>query len=129
MRFVIQEHFSRTHHLDFRLEHEGVYRSWAVPKGLPTRSGEQRLAMQTADHDLAFGEFEGRIANDEHGAGEIRIWDRGQYTLEDWLDDRIVIRLMGTRVVGRYMLMRFVAKGERAWLIRRLRDPADDADA
>lgn len=118
MRFVIQEHFARTHHFDFRLEHEGVYRSWVIPKGLPIQCGQQRLAIQVSDHELAFGEFEGVIAEGEYGAGEIKIWDRGCYSAEEWSDDRIVVRLSGARIIGTYALARFRAKKKRAWLIR-----------
>ena len=61
MRFVVHEHFARTHHFDFRLEHAGVYKSWAVPNGPPTEPGVRRLAVQVDDHDLAFGDFDGDI--------------------------------------------------------------------
>ena len=87
LRFVVQKHLARTSHFDFRLEKGGAFRSWAVPKGVPERSGERRLAIQVEDHTLEFGEFEGRIPEGEYGAGKIEIWDRGDYEIVDWQED------------------------------------------
>lgn len=82
-RFVIQEHSARTLHFDFRLERDGVFKSWAIPKGLPERQGVRRLAIRVADHTLAFGDFEGTIPEGEYGAGNVEIWDRGTYELHE----------------------------------------------
>jgi bifunctional non-homologous end joining protein LigD len=117
LRFVIQRHQARTLHDDFRLEHDGVFKSWALPKGMPTEVGVRRLAIQTADHDLAFGNFEGTIPPDEYGAGTITIWDQGYYTEDRWDDEVITVILAGTIVFGRYTLVRFPRGGNRVWLV------------
>lgn len=121
MRFVVQEHHARTHHFDFRLEKDGVYKSWAVPKGLPHRPGIRRLAIQVADHDLAFGSFEGTIADGEYGAGQVRIWDQGDYVCQEWSDEKIRVDLEGQKLKGEYSLIRTRHIGEHHWLIQKLR--------
>ena len=83
LRFVVQERTARSHHFDFRLEKAGVFKSWAVPKGLPAKPGERRLAVQVEDHPLEWGDFEGEIPAGQPGAGTVRIWDRGWYDLEE----------------------------------------------
>ena len=119
-RFVIQEHHARTHHFDFRLEKDGVFKSWAVPKGLPDAPGIKRLAVQVEDHALAFGDFEGTIPEGEYGAGEIRIWDRGSYEPEEWTEARIVFVLSGCRIAGRFTMVRFKEPDTQKWLVFRL---------
>jgi bifunctional non-homologous end joining protein LigD len=116
-RFVIQRHAARTLHFDFRLERDGVFKSWAIPKGIPQKIGVRHLAIEVDDHPLEFGEFEGEIAKGEYGAGTIEIWDKGQYEVLEWIDDRIAFTLHGTRVRGTYNLIRFRHKGPHEWLI------------
>jgi bifunctional non-homologous end joining protein LigD len=118
-RFVIQKHDARTFHYDFRLERDGMFKSWAVPKGLPERPGIRRLALQVEDHSLAFGDFEGEIPEGQYGAGAVEIWDRGSYTLHEWTDEKIVFSLEGQRLAGRFCMIRFHRKGEREWLVWR----------
>lgn len=117
LRFVIQRHHARTLHDDFRLEREGVFKSWALPKGMPTEPGVQRLAIETVDHGLDFGDFEGTIPADQYGAGVIETCDRGTYTVDRWDDEVILVVLSGARVSGRYVLVRFARGGDKAWLL------------
>lgn len=116
-RLVVQEHHSRTHHFDFRLEMDGVFKSWAVPKGLPDEVGVKRLAIQVEDHALEFGNFEGTIPPGEYGAGQIRVWDTGTYELVERAKDRIRVRLNGARVIGLFEILKFRHGKEREWLI------------
>lgn len=112
--FVVQEHHARSLHWDFRLEMDGVLKSWAVPKGPPEESGVRRLAIQVEDHDLEYADFEGTIEEGEYGAGRVTIWDRGTYRL--WKRDEKLIdfRLEGRRLEGNYALVRWRGK---QWLL------------
>lgn len=116
-RFVVQEHHSRTHHFDFRLERDGVFKSWAVPKGLPEELGVKRLAIQVEDHALDFGGFEGTIPAGEYGAGTIQIWDSGTYETLHWAAEHIQVRLHGNRLKGVFEILKFRHGKEREWLV------------
>jgi bifunctional non-homologous end joining protein LigD len=108
-RFVVQEHHATSLHWDFRLEHEGVAASWAVPKGVPEEPGVRRLAVRVDDHS---------IAHMSHRSDRVSICDEGDYDLEKWEDDKIVFELHGNRLNGRYALIRTDGKN---WLIQRTR--------
>jgi bifunctional non-homologous end joining protein LigD len=120
--YVVQEHHARRLHYDLRLERGGVLKSWAVPKGLPLEVGERRLAVETEDHPLDYGGFEGEIPKGEYGAGKVIIWDKGVYRPIVWGDDMIEFVVNGERVKGRYVLTRFKKAGEKQWLLFRARD-------
>lgn len=121
-RFVLHEHFARHHHFDFRLEHDGVLASWAVPKGLPEKAGERRLAIAVEDHPLNYIGFEGTIPEGEYGAGDVKIADTGTYEPLEWGPGRIEILLSGSRFTGKYVLIRFKKAGEKEWLILRAKE-------
>ncbi|MFT4044980.1 MAG: non-homologous end-joining DNA ligase, partial [Gordonia sp. (in: high G+C Gram-positive bacteria)] len=104
-------------HYDFRLEHNGVLTSWAIPKNLPTDSGQNRLAVRTEDHPLEYADFSGDIPAGEYGGGHVEIWDRGTYDIEKWRTDEIIVRLHGHRIQGRYALIHTGAKNWLAHLI------------
>ncbi len=117
--FVIQEHHARRLHYDFRLEHDGVLVSWAVPKNLPTDPDQNRLAVQTEDHPMDYADFEGDIPAGEYGGGHVSIWDKGTFELEKWRDKEVIVRLHGERLQGRYALIR---TGEKNWLAHLMSD-------
>jgi bifunctional non-homologous end joining protein LigD len=106
-RFVVQEHHATSLHWDFRLEHDGVAASWAVPKGVSEEPGVRRLAVHVEDHS---------IAHMSHRSERVSIWDEGTYDLEKWEDGKIVFELRGKRLNGRYALIRTDGKN---WLIQR----------
>ncbi len=123
--FVVQEHAARRLHYDFRLAREGVLKSWAVPKGIPDMPGMKRLAVQTEDHPLEYGRFEGTIPKGHYGAGTVKTWDRGLYELKTWSDDKIEFFLRGERLHGMYVLVKLkkpTAKPQKQsdWLLMKL---------
>ena len=112
--FVIQKHRATRLHYDTRLERDGVLVSWAVPKGLPVRKGEKHLAVQTEDHPLEYGSFEGLIPKGHYGAGPVRIFDAGTYEALEWTDKKVSFRLHG----GRYRGAEFhLIKTRTDWLV------------
>jgi len=121
--FVIQEHHARRLHYDFRLEHDGVLVSWAVPKNLPETTSVNHLAVHTEDHPLEYGAFEGTIPKGEYGAGKVVIWDSGTYEAEKFNDSgengEVIVNLHGNRISGRYALIQ--TNGDQ-WLAHRMKD-------
>ena len=124
-RFVIQKHDARRLHYDFRLEMEGVLKSWAVPKGLPWKQGEKHLAVEVEDHPVDYGEFEGMIPEGQYGGGTVMLWDRGKYfvygeqPLKSLRDGKLHLVLEGEKAKGEWTLVRIRGRdGEKnQWLI------------
>jgi len=134
-RFVIQKHAASTLHYDFRLEVDGVLRSWAVPKGLSTDPREKRLAIQVEDHALEYADFEGVIGHGSYGAGAVIVWDEGTYrnldearTLADALDaGHAKVWLEGKKLHGGWTLQRTGQGRQPQWLVIKRRDSGADA--
>ena len=126
-RFVIQEHHATRLHWDFRLERDGVLVSWALPRGVPLDPADNHLAVHTEDHPLDYFDFEGEIPKGEYGGGRVTQWDSGTYEAEKFEEDKVVVRLHGGKVEGRYSLFR-TGKGPadgRNWMIHRMDPPPE----
>lgn len=134
-RFVIQLHDATQRHYDFRLEVDGVLKSWAVPKGPSTDPAEKRLAIEVEDHDVDYADFEGVIPEGQYGAGTVMVWDRGTYrnladetTVAEALANGLVeVWLEGEKVAGGYALKRIQGGKKPQWLLIKMRDEAADA--
>ena len=133
--FVVQKHAARRLHYDFRLAINGTLKSWAVPKGPSLSSADKRLAVQTEDHPLEYGGFEGKIPEGSYGAGTVMVWDRGTFTVEGTLDARkqlereeIKFNLNGEKLRGSFVLvkLRHSEKGNE-WLMMKHKDAAEDS--
>ncbi|MGH9404948.1 MAG: non-homologous end-joining DNA ligase [Terriglobia bacterium] len=136
-RFVIQKHDATRLHYDFRLEIEGVLKSWAVPKGPSLNPSDKRLAMETEDHPLEYGGFEGVIPEGNYGAGPVIIWDRGTFTpvgtasaAQQYNQGEIKFELHGERLHGGFVLVRIRGRDQKGkpWLLIKHQDEAADAD-
>ena len=119
-RFVVQKHQARNLHYDFRLEIEGVLKSWAVPKGVPEGIGIKRLAVQVEDHPVDYIDFSGVIPEGEYGAGKVEVWDKGSWELIDGSlgTGSFKFNLVGKKLKGQYVLVRF--KDKKNWLIYKI---------
>jgi bifunctional non-homologous end joining protein LigD len=111
LRFVVQKHAASSLHFDFRLELDGVLKSWAVPKDPSDGSTAKRLAVQTEDHPLEYANFEGDIPEGEYGGGHMDIWDRGTWipegsALASFRRGSLKFELKGKRMKGRWALVR-----------------------
>jgi bifunctional non-homologous end joining protein LigD len=105
--FVIQKHSASHIHYDFRLEKDGVLKSWAIPKEPVNDVTIKRLAVEVEDHQLDYSEFEGEIPEGNYGAGKVEIWDKGDYEPEKYEDNEIIFNLKGEKLNGRFCLIRF----------------------
>lgn len=117
-RFVVHKHAASHLHYDLRLEHAGVLKSWAVPKGMPDGPGVRRLAVAVEDHPLSYIGFEGIIPEGQYGAGTVEIWDNGKYEAESWADEKIVIKFSGKKLKGFFAL---VHMSDKNWLVMKLK--------
>ena len=115
--FVVQEHHARRLHYDFRLERDGVLKSWAVPKGIPETPEDKRLAVQVEDHPLEYAKFAGEIPQGQYGAGQVIIWDKGTYETKVWNEKMVEVILDGKKLKGRYVLVPLKKAGENNWLM------------
>jgi bifunctional non-homologous end joining protein LigD len=119
-RFVIQEHYARSHHFDLRLERDGVLVSWAVPKGMPTDTKNNRLAMRVDDHDLSHLDVVDETPVEVvPGAVAKSIWDRGTYEAEQFDDEMVIVAMNGERLAGRYAIFR---TGGTNWLVHLMKE-------
>jgi bifunctional non-homologous end joining protein LigD len=124
-RFVIQKHDARRLHYDFRLQMEGVLKSWALPKGLPWHQGEKHLAVEVEDHPIEYETFEGIIPEGQYGGGTVMLWDRGAYyvygeqPLKSLREGKLHLVLVGKKAKGEWTLVRIRGRqGEKnQWLI------------
>jgi len=129
-RFVIQKHAARRLHYDFRLEMEGVLKSWALPKGLPWKRGEKHLAVEVEDHPIEYEDFEGVIPEGQYGGGTVMVWDRGTYyvygeqPLKSLREGKLHLLLDGKKAKGEWTLVRIRGReGEKnQWLILKTGD-------
>jgi bifunctional non-homologous end joining protein LigD len=131
--FVIQKHQASRLHYDFRLEMEGVLKSWAVPKGPSYDPSVKRLAMMTEDHPYEYASFEGVIPAGNYGAGNVIIWDNGTWDFIEPGDDpvkalqqgKLTFRMNGKKMFGEWALVRIKGRSPKGneWLLLKHRDP------
>lgn len=138
--FVVQKHAARRLHYDFRLEHDGVLWSWAVPKGPSLSPKDRRLAVRTEDHPVDYRDFEGTIPHGEYGGGPVIVWDRGEWAPDKNPDEmmrqgHIEFELFGKKLRGKYVLVKTAAMDrgkDNHWLLIKRHDEhvrdGEDAD-
>lgn len=124
LKFVIQKHWARSLHYDFRLEFDGTLKSWAVPKGPSLDPHDKRMAVQVEDHPLSYGDFEGVIPAKQYGAGKVIVWDSGVWlptvnAAQGFKDGKLKFELRGHKLQGHWTLVRMRGHGEKqvAWLL------------
>jgi bifunctional non-homologous end joining protein LigD len=146
LRFVVQKHDASQLHYDFRLEIDGVLKSWSVPKGPSLNPAERRLAMQTEDHPIGYATFEGHIPEGQYGAGDVIVWDRGAFYPQDKTLARVAaaeaeahasaalaagelkFELAGEKLRGSWALVRMKGREPNAWLLIKHADSHSDRE-
>jgi len=137
LHFVIQKHAASHLHYDFRLELDGVMKSWAVPKGPSLDPTVRRLAMEVEDHPISYNTFEGTIPQGEYGGGTVMLWDRGTYEADDggaeslrrgYEKGELRIVMHGKRLQGGFVLARLRRPGRPQWLLIKRRDDYADPE-
>src|SRR5580704_19337171 len=150
LQFVVQKHDASRLHYDFRLEMDGVLKSWAIPKGPSLNPADKRLAMQVEDHPFDYKNFEGIIPAGNYGAGTVMVWDEGTYEplaetngtktaqnrelVKELKAGDLKIRLNGKKLKGEFALVKMKGKDDNAWLLIKHRDkyatetPVSDKD-
>ncbi|HET6921792.1 MAG TPA: DNA polymerase ligase N-terminal domain-containing protein, partial [Anaeromyxobacteraceae bacterium] len=129
-RFVVQKHAARRLHYDFRLEHDGVLLSWAVPKGPSADPAEKRLAVHVEDHPLEYADFEGVIPEGNYGAGAVIVWDRGSVRFladpdQGLAKGKLLFDLQGYKLHGEWTLVK-TRQDPKSWLLIKHRDAFAD---
>ncbi len=136
LSFVIQRHKASRLHYDFRLEMDGVLKSWAVPKGPSLNPKDKRLAMMVEDHPYDYKDFAGIIPEGNYGAGIVEIWDSGTYTDIDDSESKVAIKnlkaalksgdfkfqLFGKKLKGEFVLVKLKGKEDNSWLLIKHKD-------
>lgn len=138
LKFVVQKHDATNLHYDFRLEMDGVLKSWAVPKGPSMNPQDKRLAMMVEDHPYDYRNFEGTIPSGNYGAGTVMVWDEGVYEamehesepvkeqqkilLGELKKGDLKIVLQGKKLKGAFALVKMKGRGENAWLLIKKND-------
>jgi len=136
LSFVVQRHKASHLHYDFRLEMDGVLKSWAVPKGPSLNPSDKRLAMMVEDHPYEYKDFEGIIPEGNYGAGIVEIWDEGTYSDIDHLEKKeaekklkaglkagsLKFTLHGKKLKGEFALVKLKGKQDNAWLLLKHKD-------
>ena len=129
--FVVHEHHATRLHFDLRLEIGGVLKSWAVPKGISMNPAEKRLAVAVPDHSLGYISFEGTLAEGTYGAGEVRIWDKGEFETtgdaeEQLRKGKLIFAFCGAKLKGEFTLLKMNGQ-EKNWLIIKAKDNFADS--
>lgn len=132
--FVVQKHAARRLHYDFRLAHNGVLLSWAIPKGPSMNPAHKRLAIRTEDHPLDYADFEGVIPEGQYGAGEVILWDRGEFQSDENIENslqkgRLTFELEGEKLRGAFQLIRMEDEDDsEEWLLIKSKDANAQTD-